>query len=76
MKSGDMMKLRYDIVNMENPDMLDAFIISKIQRERELHESGRESLRIDVPREREEKPRQEDDATDRERGVEIVDFNI
>ena len=71
-----MMKLRYDITNMEIPDMLDAFIIDKIQRERELQESEREQLRIDVPREQDEKRPSADRPDQRERGVEIVDFNI
>ena len=56
--------------------MLDAFIIEKIQRERELHESGRETLHIEVPVEpepvRDDKPA--DDQS--ERGITIVDFNI
>ena len=55
---------------------IDAFIIDKIQRERELHEDGRESLRIDVPRDPKEKNREGDDSEQRERGVTIVDFNI
>ena len=75
-ESSGMMNTRYDITNMEIPDMLDAFIISKIQRERELHESDRESLRIDTPREPTPKPEPRSDETTRERGVEIVDFNI
>ena len=56
--------------------MLDVFIIDKIQRERELHESGRERLRIDVPREPGQPPEPHDEEDSRERGVEIVDFNI
>ena len=56
--------------------MLDAFIIEKIQRERELHESGREQLRIEVPVEPEPTPdrRRPDEKSDR--GIAIVDFNI
>ena len=56
--------------------MLDAFIIEKIQRERELHESGRESLRIEVPLEPKEDrivPREE---KKNDRGIAIIDFNI
>jgi len=56
--------------------MLDAFIIEKIQRERELRDGGREQLRIEVPneRERERKIKQEDERP--ERGIAIIDFNI
>ena len=74
--TSGMMEIRYDINNMEIPDMLDAFIIDKIQRERELHESEREPLRIDVPRESGQSPKPPKDGEPRERGVEIVDFNI
>ena len=55
-----MMNVRKHPHTPDPPDMLDAFIIDKIQRERELHETGRESLRIDVPREPEEKQRHDD----------------
>jgi hypothetical protein len=56
--------------------MLDAFIIEKIQRERELHESGRESLRIDVPLESEQERAQHRQEEKRERGIAVIDFNI
>ncbi len=71
-----MMKVRNINAPTENPDMLYAFIIDKIQRERELQESEREQLRIDVPREQDEKRPSADRPDQRERGVEIVDFNI
>lgn len=56
--------------------MLDAFIIEKIQQERELQESGREPLRIDNSREpvRESQVRKDED--EGERGIAIIDFNI
>jgi len=56
--------------------MLDAFIIEKIQRERELHESGRESLRIEVPVTPEQERVQHRPEDKRERGIAIIDFNI
>ena len=56
--------------------MLDAFIIEKIQRERELRDAGREQLRIDVPIEPEGARRKREDEEHAERGVAIVDFNI
>jgi hypothetical protein len=56
--------------------MLDAFIIEKIQRERELHESGRESLRIEAPVEPEQDRVNRLPEEKRERGLAIIDFNI
>lgn len=56
--------------------MLDAFIIEKIQRERELHESGRESLRIEVPLERKDESNDRPKDEKQDRGVAIIDFNI
>ena len=56
--------------------MLDAFIIEKIQKERELREDGREPLHIEVNREhmRDVLERQEDENKDR--GIAIIDFSI
>ena len=56
--------------------MLDAFIIEKIQRERELHENGREQLHIEVPVEPESDPTDTSREDQSERGIAIVDFNI
>ena len=56
--------------------MLDAFIIEKIQRERELHDSGRDRLRIEVPVEPERQPKGAPEEEKQERGIAIVDFNI
>lgn len=61
-------------------DMLDAFIIDKIRRERESQDSLRIPLHIDVPRPRgrnieEGRPASSEDE-DRERGVAIIDFTI
>ena len=56
--------------------MLDAFIIEKIQKERELRESGRDPLHIEISRDqmRDVKDRKEEDNS--ERGIAIIDFNI
>ena len=56
--------------------MLDAFIIEKIQKEREVRESGRDPLHIESSREpvREVKDRQDDE--NKNRGIAIIDFNI
>ena len=56
--------------------MLDAFIIEKIQKERELRESGREPLHIEISRDQmhEVKDRKEEERN--ERGIAIIDFNI
>ena len=56
--------------------MLDAFIIEKIQRERELRDGAREQLRIEVPIEPEGKQKNKKDDDPPERGIAIVDFNI
>lgn len=56
--------------------MLDAFIIEKIQQERELHERSQEALRIEpspeLDRDRDAAP-SKDEA---ERGIAIIDFTI
>ena len=56
--------------------MLDAFIIEKIQRERELRDSGREQLRIEVPLEPNDEGKDRDGEDKPERGITIVDLNI
>jgi len=75
-KTSDMMSVRKYFLTLDSPDMLDAFIIEKIQRERELHESGRESLRIEVPQDQEREQKGRVDEPKQKRGIEIVDFNI
>jgi len=75
-KTSDMMSIRKYFLTLDSPDMLDAFIIEKIQRERELHESGRESLRIEVPQDHERDQKGPVDEAKQKRGIEIVDFNI
>ena len=62
--------------NLDSPDMLDAFIIEKIQRERELHDSGRDRLRIEVPVEPEHRPVVHHEEEKQKRGIAIIDFNI
>lgn len=59
-----------------NQHMLDAFIIEKIQQERELQESGREPLRIDISREPVRESQVRKDEEDGERGIAIIDFTI
>ena len=56
--------------------MLDAFIIEKIQQDRDLQKDEREQLRINISRmpESELGERREEDS--RERGIAIIDFNI
>ena len=72
-------------------DMLDAYIIDRIRRERESRESGRIPLRIEVPRPPPDMPRHRPDyedpntdspsrggeeSEDGERGMVIIDFTI
>lgn len=66
-------------------EMLDAYIIDKIRREQDSHDSRRLPLHIDVPRHHddarqpiyEEPPgRRRDDDNESERGVVIIDFSI
>lgn len=71
-----MMNVRRHPHTPESPDMLDAFIIEKIQRERELRDSGREQLRIEVPLEPNDEGKDRDGEDKPERGITIVDFNI
>ena len=56
--------------------MLDAFIIEKIQQERELRDRSREQLQVEIShqhdRERDSAPRKEST----ERGIAIIDFTI
>ena len=56
--------------------MLDAFIIEKIQQERELHDGVRQPLRIEISRKpmRESQEREEKESGDR--GVAIIDFTL
>ena len=56
--------------------MLDAFIIEKIQRERELHKEDREQLRINITRMPENELGEQREKESQERGVAIIDFNI
>ena len=60
----------------ETPDMLDAFIIEKIQKERDLRESGREQLHIEIRREQVHDERARKEEEKEERGIAIIDFNI
>ena len=56
--------------------MLDAFIIEKIQKERDLRESGREQLHIEIRRDQVHDERVRKDDEKEERGIAIIDFNI
>tara|TARA_Y100000994_G_C15351368_1_gene300763 strand:- start:308 stop:478 length:171 start_codon:yes stop_codon:yes gene_type:complete len=56
--------------------MLDAFIIEKIQRERELHNDEQEQLRINITRMPENELGKPQEKESQERGVAIIDFNI
>lgn len=56
--------------------MLDAFIIEKIQQEREFQESGREPLRIENSREPVRESQVRKDEEEGERGIAIIDFTI
>ena len=56
--------------------MLDAFIIEKIQQERELVDRSREQLQIEHSRERERAPDSEPRGDNTERGIAIIDFTI
>lgn len=58
------------------PDMLDAFIIEKIRKERDLRDSGREQLHIEIRRDRVHDERERKDEETEERGIAIIDFNI
>ena len=58
------------------PDMLDAFIIEKIQKERDLRDSGREQLHIEIRRDRLHDERARKEEKTEERGIAIIDFNI
>ena len=62
-------------------EMLDAFIIDKIRRERESRDSARVPLRIEVPRPHGQpledgRPVHQPEDEERERGVAIIDFTI
>jgi len=56
--------------------MLDAFIIEKIQKERELRESGRDPLHIEIAREPVREVKDRKDEENKNRGIAIIDFNI
>ena len=58
------------------PDMLDAFIIEKIRKERDLRDSGREQLHIEIRRDRVHDERERKDEETEERGIAIIDFTI
>ena len=58
------------------PEMLDAFIIEKIRKERDLRDSGREQLHIEIRRDRVHDERERKDEETEERGIAIIDFNI
>jgi len=55
--------------------MLDAFIIEKIQQDRELREGDRAPLRIEILRETPQDATPADEK-DTERGIAIIDFTI
>ncbi len=56
--------------------MLDAFIIEKIQKERELRENERDSLHIEIAREPMREVKDRKDEENKDRGIAIIDFNI
>lgn len=59
-----------------NPLMLDAFIIEKIQQERELHDSGRQPLRIEISREPMRESQEHEEKEPGDRGVANIDFTL
>jgi len=56
--------------------MLDAFIIEKIQQERELHDSVRQPLRIEISREPMQESQDHKEKEPNDRGVAIIDFTL
>jgi|GEM_PF-2383435 len=74
--TGAIIKLQRQPLYDGPPDMLDAFIIEKIQKERDLRESGREQLHIETGRDRVHDERVRKDEKTEERGIAIIDFNI
>lgn len=57
--------------------MLDAYIIDRIRREREPQQDGRVPLHIHIPEPEPVRPRSEErDQSERDRGVEIVDYRL
>lgn len=73
--SGAMICTSQELLPARTPTMLDAFIIEKIRKERELRDDPREQLHIDPrrapPREERTEPEEKP-----ERGIAIIDFNI
>jgi hypothetical protein len=68
--------LRGTTPNEDSPKMLDAFIIEKIQQDRDLQKDEREQLRINISRMPESEMGKRREEASRERGVAIIDFNI
>ena len=56
--------------------MLDAFIIEKIQQERELLDRSREQLQIERSHEHDREPDSAPRNDNTERGIAIIDFTI
>ena len=56
--------------------MLDAFIIEKIQQERELHDSVRQPLRIEISREPMCESQEHEEKERSDRGVAVIDFTL
>jgi hypothetical protein len=61
--------------NWTNP-MLDAFIIEKIHQERELRDTVREPLRIEIAREPVRERLEHREEKKSERGIAVIDFSI
>ena len=74
--SGAIICLTPQPLHYGTPEMLDAFIIEKIQKERDLRESGRDQLHIEIRRDRVHDERARKDDEREERGIAIIDFNI
>ncbi len=75
-QSGAIIFLDPQPLHNGTPDMLDAFIIEKIQKERDLRDSGREQLHIEIQRDQVHEVRDRKDEEREERGIAIIDFNI
>ena len=56
--------------------MLDAFIIEKIHQERELRDTVREPLRIEIAREPVQEILEHREEEKSERGIAVIDFSI
>ena len=75
-QSGAIIYLHPQPLHNGTPEMLDAFIIEKIQKERDPRDSGREQLHIEIQRDQVHEVRDRKDQEREERGVAIIDFNI